>query len=90
MSKLLYIYIRAEIKLEISPGKSCNCDPCRLEFKPCQYRSQFGFVTAEIPAWVITVTVLIFTDKILNMISGNRCKRRVKQIETKKRERINE
>ena len=57
------------------------------------------FLTAEIATWVIIVTVLIFTDKIENMTSGNRCKRRFKKErkekrkkkkERKKREQINE
>ena len=48
------------------------------------------FLTAEIATWVIIGTVLIFTDKIENMTSGNRCKRRFKKIERKKREQINE
>ena len=45
------------------------------------------FLTAEIATWVIIVTVLIFTDKIENMTSGNRCKRRFKKERKKEKKK---
>ena len=48
------------------------------------------FLTAEIATWVIIVTVLIFTDKIENMTSGNRCKRRLRKERKKEEEKKEE